>query len=196
MQQPLRASRRPVPAPAAQTPSSARSSVGVQPAPAPKTAFDSAIAAVSDIGIKVAEVRSAYSAYRLAAFNQADGAVVERAVQFGVSSRTLATAIQNQSRNLCRSCMANRNTQTILDAYRTSLTSVQRTAQQFATRMQNVNPGTPAPARTARLRSDVRAVGVQLVQGLQEYEARLHALRGAMGWDVPPMPTPRRGNGT
>lgn len=192
MQQQPQASRRSVPAPAAQAPSNRPHTAGIQPAPVPRTPFESTVATVSDIGIKVSEMRSVYDVYRTAAFNQTDGALAERASQFGASCRTLVAAIQQQSHVLCRSCVAVR-IQSILDAYRASLPGVQRTAQQCATRMQSVNPRAPTPAQVTALRGDVRTIGAQLMTGLREYEMRLHNLRVAMGWDTPPMPTPRRG---
>lgn len=190
LQQQPQASRRPTPPTAAQAPAP---TPGLQRTAAPKSAFDSTAGTVSDVGIKVSEMRSVYDQYRLAAFNQSDGAVSERASQFGASCRTVINAIQRGSSSLCRGCMASRALQTALDQYRASLPAVQRMASQCVTRMQNVNPSAPSATQNAELRRDVRTVGTQMVEGLRVYETRLQALRVAMGWDIGPTPTPRRG---
>ena len=106
-------SRQPAhPATPAQAPQQAP---GLQRSAAPKTAFDSTVAAVSEIGIKVSEMRSVYDQFRLAAFNQSDGAVAERASQFGGSCRIVINAIQRGTPTLCRGCMGTRPLQTAVD---------------------------------------------------------------------------------
>jgi hypothetical protein len=167
---------------------------GLQRTAAPKTAFDSTAAAVSDIGIKVSQMRSHYDVFRLAVFNGSDGAVAERAAQLGAQGRILADAVRRGGPALCRSCMGTRGIQVALDQYRATLGSVERIAQRLSTRMQVANARTPTEKETAALRRDVRVLGQQMNEGLHNYEMKLAALRTAMGWDVGQVPTPRRGN--
>jgi hypothetical protein len=157
------------------------------------TPFDSTVAVISDIGIKVSGMRSGYDVFRLAVFNQSDGAVGERAQQLGAACRAVIASIVTGSKTMCRTCIAGANRQAILAQYRATLPEVQRTAQRCSTRMPAENAA-PTAAQIASLRRDVRPIGSQLYQGLLHYENRLNSLRVAMGWTTPPMPTPRRGS--
>jgi hypothetical protein len=178
--------------PAVTAPQAESPAAGMQPKTL-RTAFDSTVAAVSDIGVKVSEVRSGYDVFRMSVFNQSDGAVAERAQQLGGACRAVIAAIQTGARTMCRSCVAGQNHQAALDQWRATLPGVQRTAQQCATRMPGAT-ARPTAAQIASLRKDVRTIGSQLIAGLTQYEQRLNTLRVAMGWATPPMPTPRRGN--
>lgn len=158
----------------------------------PVTAFDSTIATISSVGIKVAEMKSGYEAYSRAVHNGTDGQVLERAAIYGRSCRAVAQAIREGK--LCRGCIGTRNAQTAVDQYRTILPEVQRVAQNCVTRIDALLArGTPE-ARARALRTELRPIGGRMYQNLQSYEARVHSLRVAMGWEASNNMTPRRGS--
>lgn len=160
----------------------------------PLTPFDSTVGALSDVGTKVAEVRSTYELYRRAAFNEPDGALIERANLYRSNLRTLMAAIVEAQHRICRSCLP-RSVQPAVDQYRANLPALSRTAEQSAARIAQLKSrGSTASVATA-MRADVRAEGERLMMGTRTYEARVADVRRVMGWDqTPPVPTPRRGS--
>lgn len=152
--------------------------------------LDSTIGMVADIGVKVGEMRSSYDALRLAAYNGADGAVVERAQTFGGSCQAVASLARTGQRVLCRSCMTTRAMQSAVNDYRAVLPVLERAAQRCADRMRQVNADRVVVTQVTALRRDVEPQGNQMIEALRQYETRVAALRRVMGWEAGP--TPRR----
>lgn len=172
----------------------ARPTPAQRPAAAPaRTQFDSTISTITGIGTKVAEMRSAHELYARAAYNGADGLVIERGGMFGASCRNVATAIAAGQRSICRSCL-NRSQQAAVDQYRAYLPALERFARECDRRMRGLaSRGTPA-AKSSTLRQESRPIGNRMLQALHTYELRVQTLRVAMGWVAAPTPTPRGGN--
>lgn len=170
-----------------------RPSMALTQSTGPQTPFDSSVAALTDVGTKVAEMRSAYELYRRAVFNQPDGAILERGDLYKNSCSALATSVQRAQRHLCRTCMAT-NVRPAIEQYRANLPSLARVANQCAARMARLRGRGNAAAAEA-MRADIRPEGERLVNGLRPYEARLADVRRVMGWEQREvLPTPRRGN--
>jgi hypothetical protein len=160
---------------------------------APRTAFDSSVAALVDVGTKVAEVRSAYELYRRAVFNQPDGAILVRGDLYQNSCRALAVSVQKAQREICRTCMAP-NIRPTIEQYRANLPSLTRMANACSARMARLRERGTAAAADG-MRADIRLEGERLLNGLRPYEARLAEVRRVMGWaQQEVLPTPRRGN--
>lgn len=152
--------------------------------PIPHNAFDSTVDAVSDIGTKVAEVRSSYELYRRAVYNEPDGAVLQRATGYEAKCRALATAALQAHAHITPHSVGAEIRPAIV-RYREYLPSLSRVGTTCANRMQQLKTrGNEGVVATA-LRNDVQTQGNQLVQGLAPYEERLHELRVAMGWEAP-----------
>lgn len=187
----------PLPARQQPRPNAARPSATViQPsAPSqPQTPFDSTVGAISDIGTKVAEVRSNYELYRRAAFNDPNGALVERATLYRASCRALAAATTQGEHRICRACLP-RTAQPAIDRYRANLPALHAIADQCATRIDRLRARGNENAVAAAMRADARAEADRLVVGFRPYEARVVDVRRVMGWDQRPIvPTPRRGS--
>jgi len=181
--------QRPRPEPARQP--SAVTPPGTTSQPSP---FDSTVAAISDIGTKVAEARSTYELYRRAAFNDPDGALLDRASLYRTKCRALAAAVLQGERRICRNCLP-RTAQPAIDRYRANLPALKAMADQCVTRLDRLRARGNESAVAAAMRADVRAEGDRLVTGLRPYEARVADVRKVMGWDQQPnVPTPRRGS--
>lgn len=177
-------------------PTPARQPVVVQPSSPsqPTTPYDSTVGALSDIGTKVAEVRSTYELYRRAAFNDPNGALIERATLYRTNCRALAAAIQQGERRICRNCLP-RNVQVSVDQYRAHLPALRAVAEQCATRVDRLRARGDENVVATAMRADVRAEGDRLALGLRTYETRVRDVRRVMGWDQQPnVPTPRRGS--
>ena len=160
--------------------------------PQPNTAFDSSVAAISDIGIKVAETRSVYDLYRRAAFNEPDGALMDRATMYGASCRALSNALRDGHHAICLHCLPAR-IQPVVDQYRTYLPTLERFSVACASRIDQLKERGTTTAQTKALRDDVIPAGNRMVTALRGYEVRLQGVRQAMGWVAPNVPTPRRG---
>lgn len=174
LQQPQQPQPRPVPS-AAQVQQSVT--------PIPHSAFDSTVAAVSDVGTKVAELRTSYDLYRRAVFNEPDGAVVQRATAYGTKCRALATAALQAQRHITPGSVS-ADARPALVRYRENLPSLNRLGQSCGNRMQQLKTRGDERAVASALRNDVQAQGNQLAQGLTSYEARLHDVRVVMGWEA------------
>lgn len=161
-------------------PSAAQVQAGV---PAPRTAFDTTVAAMTDVGTKVAEVRTAYELYRRAVYNEPDGAIVQRASAYAGKCRALATAaLQAQQRITAHSVAA--QTRTVVMRYREYLPSLSRVGQGCANKTQQLRThAANEHAAALAMRNDIQNQGNHLLQGLAPYEARLHDVRVAMGWE-------------
>ena len=170
---------------AAQQPRPARAPHAAAPA---QGNFDSTVAAIADLGVKVGELRSVYDQYRRAAFNEQDGEVLERAAMFGRACATLADAARSAERTMCRSCSAAR-VQPAFNSYRANLPAMQRYAQGCAERVTRLGADGSSQDKARAYRNDAAAAGTRMIQALRVYEERLHAVRVVMGWDqAPPRP--------
>ena len=76
---------------------------------------------------KVAEVRSTYELYRRAAFNDPNGAVIERATLYRSNCRALAAAARQAEQRICRSCLPP-NAQPAINQYRANLPALRSVA--------------------------------------------------------------------
>jgi hypothetical protein len=179
-------------APTAAPTSPARPQQAAPARPAPPTAPESTVAAITDIGTRVAEAKNAYDVFRRSAFNDPNGKVLERAEVFRTSCRQMAEAADRGQRMLCRACFP-AAVQASVDRYREVLPSLGRTGRQCASRVQQLRAGVTPDTAALRLRRDVRPMGERLVTGVRPYEARLEEVRRQFGWAQPVMvPTPRR----
>lgn len=174
-----------------------RPAQGPQPATQQTPALsglDSSVRAVTDVGTRVAEVRSAYDQYRRAVFNEADGAIVERATVFRTRCTALAASARLAQRNIVVTRVAPQ-LRTPLLRYREYLPTLAQVGDQCAARTLRLRGrGSEAAAATA-MRADIRNEGNRVVAGLMPYEARLQDVRVAMGWTGGTQtPTPRRGS--
>ena len=179
-------SQQPSPAPASPHPA--------RPSAAPRSgSLDSTVAVVSDLGVKVGSLRSIYDLYRRAAYNEPDGALMERVDMYQNSCRELAAAAERGEHTMCRNCMA-KHVQAAMDAYRAYLPTLQHFAQTCAVRFTTLKAhGTPT-TQSKILSTEVNPAGARMVETLRGYETRLGAVRVAMGWAAPNAPTLRRSN--
>jgi hypothetical protein len=169
--------------------------LGQQPARAPAqapdkrrlAAFDTTGAAVTAVGDRVAEVKSALDLFRRAVFNAPDAEVLGTADLFAQRCHGLDSTATAASRRICRSCVAAK-VNAALGGYRQIMPAVARTGARCASRLRQLLVG---PSAGKRLRADVRNVGNAVVAGLVPYEQRLRVLREALG-AVPPNTIPPR----
>ena len=159
---------------------------------APETPFDTTIAAISRIGIKVGELRSVYELYRRASFNGPDGQVLQRATMFGAACRALETELKDAQHTMCRACMA-RGVQAPVNQYHDYLPALARYAGSCAARVAQLTSRGTATSQAKAARDDVIPAGNRMVAALRTYEIRLQAVRVTMGWTTP-APSPRRGD--
>jgi len=149
---------------------------------APKTAFDTTVAAISTIGTKVAEVRGAYELYRRAAFNEPDGAVLQRGRQYQESCLALAAAVREAEARV-RPATVGVAVRPSVQRYRGYLPSLARVADRCAGRIRQMRARRTDVAAAKALRDGARGEGRQLAIDLRTYELRLRDVRHAMGWD-------------
>jgi len=191
-QQPARPAQRPAQA----APSTRQTPANIQPTHTnqPVTPYDTTVAALSDIGTKVAEMRSTYELYRRAVYNEPNGAIVDRAGLYRTSCQALSAATVQGERRICRNCLP-RNVQPAIDQYRVYLPQLKRLADACAARVVQLKARGGEGVVAAALKADVRPEGDRMANGLRLYEVRLREVRRVMGWDQQPvMPTPRRGS--
>lgn len=166
-----------------------------QPATRPST--DTSALAVSretitDVGMRVAEVRSALDLFRRAAFNSSNSVAVERAQVLRRRCAELEVAARAARTRICRACFA-AAVQPAIERYRGGLVGTgqlgARCAGVLAGRLR-ADPG------GASARRDARSMSELIVGGLRPYEAQLHDVRVALGLEVaapqPAPPRPRR----
>ena len=163
-----------------------------QPATRPST-DTSAIAVsrqtITDVGMSVAEVRSALDLFRRAAFNSPNSVAVERAQVLRRRCAELEAAARAARTRICRACFAP-DVQPAIERYRGGLVGTAqlgaRCAGVLARRLRADPAGTAA-------RSDARSVSELITRGLLPYEAHVHGVRVALGLEVAaPQPAPRR----
>lgn len=180
--------QRPAPAPAASAP---RAGAQADPLASAGTAYDSTVAAITDVGTKVASVKATSDLLRRSSFNDSPGTVLERARMLRRSCEDLAAATQRAGRVICRSCTA-RDVQPVVERYRMVLPTLTRLGRQCATRVQRWTTGGSASDQAQRVRSDVRALSRDIVAGFTPYEQRLQEVREVFGWAARSgSPTPR-----
>jgi len=190
VQQSAPATQQPHPAPSRTPPAATQNSSPSHPL----TPYDSTVGALTDVGTKVAEVRSAYELYRRAAFNDPNGALFERANQYRARCQALAAATRQAERRICRHCLPP-NTQPAVDQYRAHLPALRTVAEQCATRIDRLKARGDENTVATAMRADARTENDRLAAGFRPYEARVADVRRVMGWDQQPVvPTPRRGN--
>jgi hypothetical protein len=163
-----------------------------QPATRPST-DTSAVAtsrqAITDVGMSVAEVRSALDLYRRAAFNSPSSVAVERAQVLRRRCAELDVAARAARTRICLRCFA-ADVQPAIERYRGGLVGTAqlgvRCAGVLARRLRADPTGTAA-------RSDARSASELIVEGLRPYEDRVRGVRVALGLEVAaPQPAPRR----
>jgi hypothetical protein len=165
-----------------------------QQQPATRSATDtSALAAsrqaITDVGMSVAEVRSALDLYRRAAFNSPNSVAVERAQVLRSRCAELDVTARAARTRICRACFT-AAVQPAIERYRGGLAGTAqlgaRCAGTLARRLRADPAGTAA-------RSDARSASDLIVVGLRPYEDRVSGVRVALGLEVAaPQPAPRR----
>jgi len=151
-----------------------------RPAPAPANR-DAAQAtsrqAITDVGLRVAEVRSTYDLYRRAVFNLPDAMVLQRGQELRRVCGDLASMARAAGGRICRTCFA-AGAQRAVERYRAVLPSVSQVGVRCAGQVAQ-----PAGGREAAraLRRSVDQVGRGLTNGLQTYEARVQGIREGFG---------------
>ncbi|HXY69016.1 MAG TPA: hypothetical protein VEH62_06170 [Gemmatimonadales bacterium] len=151
-------------------------------------AFDSSKAALHNVGMPIAEVKSALDVYRRAVFNGTDQEVLDNARYLRASCLATDTTARRMIGQVCRHC-ARGEVQAAFDGYRQMLPTLRRGMQQCAGRLSQLERGSDA---AKQLRHDVRAVGNPLVTTLRFYEARLGALLKVLNITHSPPPPPRQ----
>lgn len=164
--------------PAATRPSAAL----VLPHDHPRTARDTALAAVSFIAARVADVRAGLERMQRALENEPPQRAVEAATTLRARCRALAQAARRAPRVLCVDCHAPELRAPIRD-YRVMLPRLVRAADRCATEIGRMVRG-EAPAAHARLSAGFPAHRAALIGGLRDYEAQL-----AMVYRALPRPT-------
>lgn len=163
----------------------------ILPNETPRSAYDTAIAAVAFVSSRVADVRSTLDRYRLAVFNQADGEVVEVARLLNTSCRALADATRRAPRVLCLSCV-NPTMRPRMATYKDGLPRLQGAMQRASATLTRSVSRTPAPS-AAGLRRDFRPLSAAIVAALQDYERRLGGVLEELGGPgmraTPPRPS-------
>jgi hypothetical protein len=139
-------------------------------------AFDTSKAAMSHLGVPVAEVKSALDVYRRAVFNGTDDEVQHNADYLRTSCQAVDSVARLVVAKVCRHCAAP-DAQAAFDRYRQDLPSLSRGAARCAARIRLAERGADA---AKRLRRDVRDIGNGLILTLRAYEARLAVLRNAL----------------
>ena len=162
-----------------------------QPATRPSTDTSTVAAsrqAITDVGMSVAEVRSALDLYRRAAFNSPNSVAVERAQVLRRRCGELDVAARAARTRICRRCFA-AGVQPAIERYRGGLVG---TAQLGARCAGVVARRLRADPTGAAARSDARSASELIVEGLRPYEDRVHGVRVAFGLEVAAPRRPRR----
>jgi hypothetical protein len=152
------------------------------------SATNEARQAIMDVGLKVAEMRTAHDAFRRAVFNFPAAVTVQRAQEMRRSCEDLTAIARAAPGRICRTCFE-AGVQRAMNGYRTNLPRVAQVGTRCAGQMTRILAATDPAAQARR---DVYAVTDQVVRGLVPYEARLHEVRRALGLVPPPSAIPRR----
>jgi hypothetical protein len=155
--------------------------------PPPRTSSDTTILQVVAIGRAVAEVRAEVDRFRMLAFNDDGGRLVESSAVFQTGCQEPAVAAQKAGHTMCRSCL-NRSLQPAINQYRAFMPSLARLGSRCAATLGRLRVSDPVAA-TGNLRRGARNISTFIVAGLRQYEARLTPVRQAL--TAPP--PPRRG---
>ncbi len=164
------------------------------PAPRPslsQAARDSAIerskAAVTEVGLQVATMRTAHDAFRRAVFNFPRAVVVERTQDLQRSCQDLTRVARAAAPRICRACFET-GVQRAFNAYRGGLPGVAQVGTRCTAQMGRILAAAD-PMATAR--RDVYAVTGNIVEGLAPYEERVAGVRRALHIEGA-YPAPRR----
>ncbi len=156
--------------------------------PTPRTAQDSAVTrtrqAITDVGLQVANLRTAHDAFRRAVFNFPPAVIAERAQDLQRSCQDLTTIARAAPPRICRSCF-DRSAQRAITAYRAGLPDVAQVGTRCGAQMARI---LAAKDQAATARREVYAVTNLVVEGLYPYEARVQQVRRALNL-VPLTPT-------
>jgi hypothetical protein len=169
MQQPAAGQTRPAAVP---------STALVLPTDDPRTARDTALAAVNFIAARVADVRGSLERMQRSLINEPPERSIEAAGMLRGHCDALAGAARRAPRVLCLDCLAPELRAPVRD-YRAMLPQLARAADRCAAEIGRLARGEPAAAQ-ARLSAGFPARRAELVGGLRIYEARLGAVIRAM----------------
>jgi len=152
----------------------------VRPEPADTSPMGLARQAITEIGLRVAEVRGGEDMLRRAIYNGTDAAVVERATVLRNRCADLATAAGGTSARICRTCFRG-ETRAAMEQYRAALPGVVQAGNRCAA----------ALARDLRadqtgrvVRRNMRSLSRTILVGLDPYEAAIRSVRLALGLEV------------
>ena len=165
-----------------------------QQQPATRPSSDTSALAVSrqtitEVGMSVAEVRSALDLYRRAAFNSPNSVAVERAQVLQRRCAELDVAARAARTRICRACFT-ADVQPAIERYRGGLVGTAQLGVRCAGFLARRLRADPTGAAARR---DARSVSELIVEGLRPYEAQVHGVRVALGLEVAaPQPAPRR----
>lgn len=137
----------------------------------PRTARDTALAAVNFIAARVAEVRTGLERMQRSLINEPPGRSVEAAGVLQEHCRALSDAARRAPRVMCLDCLAPELRAPMRD-YRAMLPRLVRAADRCATEIGRLARGEPAAAQ-ARLSAGFPARRAEMIGGLRDYEARL-----------------------
>jgi len=152
----------------------------LQPQVSDTTAQAASRATISGVGLAVAEVRGALDLFRRAVFNDPDAVVVERAQLLRGKCDALAAAARVARPQICRTCF--HGAQPEIERYRTSLGA---TVQASARCVRTVDGLARERNAGAAFKRGFRPLSQELIAGLLPYENSIHALRVALGLEVP-----------
>ena len=152
--------------------------------PPPRTSSDTTLYQVVAVGRAVAEVRAELDRFRMLAFNDDGGRLMEGSAVFRTRCQELAVASQKAGHTMCRSCL-NRSLQVAINQYRLFMPSLARLGTRCASTLGRLQVADPVAA-AARLRRGARNISTFMVAGLRQYEARLMPVRQAVSGPPPP----------
>lgn len=162
--------------PAAQQPAPARQQ------PTSDVSVEGTISAVSDIAVKVANLKSELDQMRRAVYNSPGGVVLVRANELRGACDSLVSVIERREQHICRDCMTARH-QAPVSAYRAYLPQLSRAGRQCSAQITQLRQGTTsnADSAAARTRRVFEPVSSGLIDALRGYEQRLEPVRRVLG---------------
>jgi len=137
--------------------------------------------AITDLSLRVAEVRSGDDQLRREVFNGTGASVMDRGRLQQQRCADLAAAARATTARVCRACFPP-NVQRAMNQYRAALPSVVRTGTRCAAALARDLRADPSGSAVRQHRPTLART---IQQGLLPYENAIHAVRLALGLEVP-----------
>jgi len=162
------------------------------PGTAPRTPYDSTVAAIRRIGVTVAEVKSGLESFNRAAAREPSGTVVERGASLQTACRAMTVSAREDGHAICRSCLRGEQAAAV-EQYRAYLATLARVGSQCSTIVAQQRRAATADMTALGLKREAQRISSGIVEGIVPYEQRLAAVRTAFGWTGTTSGAPRRG---